>query len=71
LTEKAYELWQDAPWELLSDHHILSIELNQWDVGTLYVSVMGMLGMEYGVLLYRSLDSLKRFRASVLARRVI
>ena len=67
LTEKAYELWQDAPWELLSDHHILSIELNQWDVGTLYVSVMGMLGMEYGVLLYRSLDSLKRFRASVLA----
>lgn len=66
LIEQAYEIWKDAPWELLSDHQVLSIELNQWDVGTLYVSVMGMLGMEYGVLLYRSLDSLKRFRAAVL-----
>ncbi|NET55925.1 MAG: hypothetical protein F6K47_07065 [Symploca sp. SIO2E6] len=67
LQDKAYDFWRDAPWELLADHNILSIELNQWDVGTLYASVMGMLGMEYGVLLYRSLDSLKRFRASVLA----
>lgn len=66
LQQKADELWDDAPWELLGDHNIISIELNQWDVGTLYVSVMGMLGMEYGVLLYRSLDSLKRFRATVL-----
>jgi len=48
LRGKAYELWHDAPWELLADHNILSIELNQWDVGTLYASVMGMLGMEYG-----------------------
>lgn len=67
LVEKAYEIWQQAPWEFLSDHQIISIELNQWDLGTLYASVMGMLGMEYGILLYRSLDSLKRFRASVLA----
>ncbi|MDX2096869.1 MAG: hypothetical protein SFW36_03765 [Leptolyngbyaceae cyanobacterium bins.59] len=66
--QKAYEIWHDAPWELLADHNILSIEINRWDVGTLYVSVMGMLGMEYGILLYRSLDSLKRFRASVLAQ---
>ena len=27
---------------------------------------MGMLGMEYGILLYRSQDSLKQFRAQVL-----
>jgi hypothetical protein len=67
LLEKAYELWSDAPWELLADHNVLSIEINRWDVETLYVSVMGMLGMEYGVLLYRSLESLKRFRAAVLA----
>jgi hypothetical protein len=44
----------------------LSIEINKWDVGTVYASVMGMLGMEYGVLFYRSEDSLKRFRADVL-----
>ncbi len=67
LLEKAYELWHDAPWELLADHNILSLEINRWDVGTFYASVMGMLGMEYGVLFYRSLESLKRFRAAVLA----
>ena len=67
LRAKAYEIWKDAPWELLADHNILSVELNRCDVGTLYASVMGMLGMEYGILLYRSLDSLQRFRASVLA----
>jgi hypothetical protein len=67
LRKKADEIWLDAPWELLSDHQILAIELNHWDIGTLYASVMGMLGMEYGILLYRSLDSLKRFRQRVLA----
>lgn len=69
LLEKAYEIWYDAPWELLADHNILSIEINRWDVETLYASIMGMLGMEYGVLLYRSLESLKRFRAAVLAEK--
>lgn len=67
LLEKAEELWQDAPWEILGDHQILEIELNQWDLGSVYASIMGMLGMEYGVLLYRSLDSLKQFRQRVLA----
>jgi hypothetical protein len=67
LIEKAEGLWQDAPWEVLGDHQILEIELNRWDLHTLYASVMGMLGMEYGVLLYRSLDSLKQFRQRVLA----
>lgn len=67
LIEKAEEIWQDAPWEILGDHQILEIELNQWDLSTVYASVMGMLGMEYGILLYRSLDSLKQFRQRVLA----
>ncbi|MBV8887792.1 MAG: hypothetical protein JO235_27870 [Chroococcidiopsidaceae cyanobacterium CP_BM_RX_35] len=66
LRQKAFELWQAAPWEFLEEHQILAIELNQWDIGTLYASVMGMLGMEYGILLYRSEESLKRFRAKVL-----
>lgn len=68
LIEKASELWKQAPWELIADHNLLSIELNQWDISTLYVCVMGMLGMEYGILLYRSLDSLRRFRSSVVGR---
>ncbi|WP_414754847.1 DUF6930 domain-containing protein [Anabaena sp. CCY 9910] len=66
LHEKAYAIWQAAPWEFLEEQQIISIEVNKWDVGTLYASVMGMLGMEYGILFYRSEDSLKRFRAAVL-----
>ncbi|MCT7950852.1 hypothetical protein NG798_13715 [Ancylothrix sp. C2] len=67
LTEKSFDIWQDAPWELLGDHQILSIELKKWDIDTLYVCVLGMLGVDYGVLFYRSLESLRRFRASVLS----
>lgn len=66
LQEKAFAVWEVAPWEFLEEQQILSIEINQWDVSTLYASVMGMLGMEYGILFYRSEESLKRFRASVL-----
>lgn len=67
LQQKARQIWQDGPWELLADHQVLEIELNQWDLGTLYASVMGMLGVEYGILLYRSLDSLRQFRERVMA----
>lgn len=66
LTEKADQIWETTPWNLLEEQQILSIEINKWDVGTLYASVMGMLGMEYGILFYRSQDSLKRFRADVI-----
>ncbi|MBW4561083.1 MAG: hypothetical protein KME32_07955 [Mojavia pulchra JT2-VF2] len=66
LQEKAFAIWQASPWEFLEEQQILSIEINKWDVNKLYASVMGMLGMEYGILLYRSEESLKRFRAAVL-----
>jgi hypothetical protein len=66
LREKAFAIWEVAPWEFLEEQQILSIEINKWDVGTLYASVMGMLGMEYGILFYRSEESLKQFRAAVL-----
>ncbi|MEH2336275.1 DUF6930 domain-containing protein [Nostoc sp.] len=66
LREKAFAIWQAAPWEFLEEQQILSIEINKWDIGTLYASVMGMLGMEYGILFYRSEESLKQFRAAVL-----
>lgn len=66
LNQKAFEIWHSSPWEILEEHQIISIELNQWDIGTFYASVMGMLGMEYGILLYRSEESLKQFRAKVL-----
>ncbi|PSB28076.1 DUF6930 domain-containing protein [Stenomitos frigidus] len=67
LPDKAIDIWHDAPWDVFADHQILAIEINRWDLTTLYASVMGMLGMEFGVLFYRSLESLKRFRQRVLA----
>jgi hypothetical protein len=67
LKQTASDIWQAAPWELLGDHEIIAIELNRWEVSTLYACVMGRLGQEYGILLYRSLDSLKRFRAAAVA----
>ncbi|MEL7035287.1 MAG: hypothetical protein AAFO04_06670 [Cyanobacteria bacterium J06592_8] len=66
LEEKAYTIWKDAPWEKLGEHQIISIELNEFDVNTLYISTLGKLGMDYGVLMYRSLDSLKQFRERVV-----
>jgi hypothetical protein len=63
LKATAREIWDLAPWEMLADYEAISIELNRWDIDKFYVSVMGMLGMEYGVLLYRSVESLQRFRA--------
>ncbi|HEY9628565.1 MAG TPA: hypothetical protein V6C84_14785 [Coleofasciculaceae cyanobacterium] len=60
------QIWQDAPWETLDEEKIISLELNYGDVGMLYVSILGMLGVEYGLLMYRSLESLKKFRQQVL-----
>ncbi len=66
LKATAREIWDLAPWSMLADYEAISIELNQWDIEKFYVSVMGMLGMEYGILLYRSAGSLQRFRAMAL-----
>ncbi len=64
LEQKAYKIWHDdKPWEFLDEHQILAIKLNRWDLDTLYASVL----MEQGILLYRSLDSLKRFRQQMLS----
>lgn len=67
LMTAAYQLWQDAPWECLGDHQIITVDLNYGGMDTLYVSVLGLLGMEYGLLLYRSQDSLRQFRQQILA----
>ena len=66
LSETAEELWEEAPWECLADHDILELQIEGWDSSPIYVCVMGMMASEYGVLLYRSLDSLKQFRSVAL-----
>jgi hypothetical protein len=66
LVQTARELWTSSPWTLLADYDILEIAIDRWDLPPLYACVMGMLGREYGVILYRSLASLKQFRQSAL-----
>ena len=66
LKQTSHDLWVSAPWDLLADHEIIAIELEGWDTSPIYACVMGMLGQEYGVILYRSLDSLKQFRLAVI-----
>ena len=65
LLEKTAQLWRTAPWILFGDHQILEVELNQWGIGTVYVSILGNLGLEIGILAYRSLESLRVFRSKV------
>ncbi len=66
LLEKAALLWKDAPWNNLSEQEILAIDLSRWEIETLYLSVLGLAGMEYGLLFYRDLASLQQFRRKLL-----
>lgn len=66
LLEKAATIWKIAPWKSLEEHQIISLEINRWDIEKLYFSILGSGKMDYGVLMYRSLDSLKRFRQQII-----
>jgi hypothetical protein len=69
LQELAKECWEVAPWELLADHDIIAIEIENEDFNPVYACIMGMLGQEYGLILYRSLDSVNQFRQAALAEK--
>lgn len=67
LIEEALDsIWEEQPWYILSEEEIITIEINNWGIKNLYACVMGMLGQEFGVVLYRSINSLKSFRQRVL-----
>lgn len=66
LPRLARSLWEESPWEVLADHDILAVEIDRPDTPMLYACVMGMLGEEFGVIFYRSLDSLRQFRSAIL-----
>lgn len=66
MVRKALEIWELAPWHSLNEQQILAVDLNNWDLETLYISMLGMGGVEYGLLMYRSLESLQQFRQRVL-----
>ncbi|MBE9064869.1 hypothetical protein [cf. Phormidesmis sp. LEGE 11477] len=67
LLKKAATIWQDAPWNAFSEQEILAIELNRWEIETLYLSILGIAGLEFGLLFYRDLDSLRQFRHKLLS----
>ncbi|WP_069791041.1 DUF6930 domain-containing protein [Cyanobacterium sp. IPPAS B-1200] len=63
LEERAIALmWEQAPWTLLAEYNLIEIKIDAYNVESLYACVMGMMGQEFGVIFYRSLDSMKKFR---------
>ena len=66
LQDIAAKIWRAAPWDLFADHDIIEIEIELEEPITVYACIMGMLGEEYGLILYRSLESLKQFRLAAI-----
>lgn len=69
LEDIARQIWHIAPWDVLADSDILTLKIKNCQIDTIYVCVMGMMSAEYGVLLYRSLESLKQFRFAALSEK--
>ncbi|NUN66132.1 hypothetical protein HCU40_15550 [Pseudanabaena biceps] len=61
------KLWQNAPWNTLWDHQVISVKLDRWDLDTLYAIVMGKMGLEQGVIFYRTEESLVKFRQRIVS----
>jgi hypothetical protein len=68
LNTAAKEIWQTAPWEVLHDFQILEVVLDRWDVEKFYACIMGKMGQEFGILLYRTMDTVRQFRAAAIAQ---
>lgn len=62
LITRAEQIWDDGIWCNLAEHQVIAIHLNRWDIQTFYLSVMGLMGMEFGLLFYRTLEALQAFR---------
>ncbi len=67
LEKLAYQIWEAEPWAYLLDRDIIGIEIDGCEIATLYACIMGNMGTEFGILLYRSEDSLKQFRQAAIA----
>jgi hypothetical protein len=67
LHKQSDQLWQNAPWDTLWDHQVISIKLDHWDLDTVYAVVMGKMGLEQGVIIYRTEESLIKFRHRIVA----
>ena len=66
LSKESLRLFALEPWQYLWDHQVIGVELNHWGTEALYAIVMGRLGMERGVIFYRSEQSLINFRQRIV-----
>jgi len=66
LREMAAAIWDQAPWEIIADYEMISLEIEGSEIGKIYACIRGMIGGEYGIILYRSLTSLKQFQYSLI-----
>lgn len=70
LDKMADRVWKRSPWQELADHHVLEVSLTP--IGTknpsetYYLCCLGQMGLEFGLLLYRSLEALQTFRQSAV-----
>ncbi|PJF37615.1 MAG: hypothetical protein CUN55_21170, partial [Phototrophicales bacterium] len=55
---------RSSPWEVLCDHHVISIKIDLDESEQLYGCVVGKQNQEYAVILYRSLESIMQFRTA-------
>ncbi|WP_055076072.1 DUF6930 domain-containing protein [Pseudanabaena sp. 'Roaring Creek'] len=67
LHSQSEQIWRNAPWNTLWDHQVISLEIDRWDIDTLYAIVMGKMGLEQGVIFYRSEESLVKFRHRIVS----
>jgi hypothetical protein len=69
LEEVATELWEQEPWSFLRDSQIIKVEIKRArkKKQELFLSVMGQLGEEIGVAMYRNLEAFKDFRRKIVA----
>lgn len=65
LTQALNKFWDYPLWEEFSEVEILELRFELDEPQQFYVSVLGMAGIERGLLMYRSLDSLRRFRDAI------
>ena len=67
LRRQSEQIWRNAPWNVLWDHQVISVKIDRWDLDTLYAIVMGKMGLEQGVIFYRSEESLVKFRQRIIS----
>lgn len=59
--------WRSAPWMLLAEYEVVEIKFELDEPHQFYLSTLGMEGLELGLLLYRSLESLEKFRKDIIS----